>query len=187
MAAAASVVVVPPVGGTDVSAHHESPHRWWRHLATDNAGIQRLFGRDGLERIERAVAEGERRHRGQVRFAVEAALPLRRVLQGLTPRERALEVFALSRTWDTEENTGVLVYVLVADRDVEIVADRGIHRQVGDATWQTVCRTMEAAFREGRFPEGAEAGVREISRILAQHFPATGEGPNELPDKPLVL
>ena len=168
-------------------ARHAQGHRWWRHLATDDARIQRLFGRDGLGRIERAVAEGERTHRGQVRFAVEAALPLRRVLQGLTPRERALEVFALSRTWDTEENSGVLVYVLIADRDVEIVADRGIHRRVGDSTWQQVCRTMEAAFRDGKFVEGAEAGMREISRILAQHFPATGEGPNELPDKPLVL
>ena len=96
-------------------------------------------------------------------------------------------MFALSRTWDTEENCGVLVYVLLADRSVEIVADRGIHRRVGDAQWQAVCRTMEAEFRQGRFVEGAEAGVREISRVLAEHFPATGEGTNELPDKPLVL
>ena len=178
---------VHPVAGSDVSAHPSSGTRWWRHLATDDTRVQRVLGPDGLQRIERAVTEGERTHRGQVRFAIEAALPLRRVMQGLTPRERALEVFALSRTWDTEDNCGVLVYVLLADRDVEIVADRGIHRQVGEATWQAVCRTMETAFRDGRFIDGAEDGIREISRILAQHFPAMGAGANELPDKPLVL
>ena len=149
--------------------------------------MQRLFGNEGLARIEAAIAEGERRHRGQVRFAVEASLPLTRVLKHVTPRERAMEVFALSRTWDTEENCGVLVYLLLADRDVEIVADRGIHHRVGDATWQAVCRKMEAAFRKGRFVDGAEAGVREIGRVLAEHFPRQGDVTNELPDKPLVL
>ena len=185
--AEASAVEVHPVAGSDVSARSSGAARWWRHLATDDARVQRVLGPDGLQRIERAVTEGERTHRGQVRFAIEAALPLRRVMQGLTAHERALEVFALSRTWDTEDNCGVLVYVLLADRGVEIVADRGIHRQVGEATWQAVCRTMETAFRDGRFVAGAQDGVREISRILAQHFPATGEVANELPDKPLVL
>lgn len=162
--------------------------RWWRHLATDDASVRRLFGRDGLQRIQQAIAEGERRHRGQLQFAVEPALPLRRVLQGLAPRERALEVFSVSRTWDTADNCGVLVYLLIADRKVEIVADRGIDARVGNATWEAICRTMETAFRSGEFEQGALAGIREISDVLAQHFPAQGgERANELPDAPIVL
>ncbi len=148
----------------------------------------RLFGTAGLDRIERAIGEGERLHRGQVRFAIEAALPLQRVMRQLTPRERALEVFGLSRTWDTEENCGVLLYLLLADRDVEIVADRGIHRRVGQATWEAICTTMEAAFRQGRFVEGSIAGIEAVNAVLAEHFPRGDTvGTNELPDRPLVL
>ena len=162
--------------------------RWFRHLATDESAVRRLFGNDGLQRVEESIANGERTHRGQVRFAVEAALPLTRVMQRHTPRERALEVFGLTRTWDTEENCGVLVYLLLADRDVEIVADRGIDRSVDAGTWETICQTMEAAFRAGRFVEGAEAGIRAVNAVLAQHFPrAGGAGANELPDAPIVL
>lgn len=162
--------------------------RWLRHLATDERAVRRLFGDDGLRRVEACIAEGERVHRGQVRFAVEAALPLPRIARHVTPRERALEVFGLSRTWDTEENCGVLVYLLLADRDVEIVADRGIHRRVGEGTWESICKTMEAAFRAGRFVDGAEAGVRAVNDVLAQHFPRTGgQDGNELPDVPIVL
>ncbi len=107
------------------------------------------------------------------------------MLKRLPPRERALEVFGLLRIWDTEENCGVLVYLLLADRDVEIVADRGIHGKVGAAAWEAVCRRMEAAFREGRFADGAEAGIAEINALLAQHFPRADQaGPNELPDRP---
>ena len=163
--------------------------RWFRHFATEERAVRRCFGADGLRTVETEITAGERRHRGQVRFAVEAALPLARVVRRVTPRERALEVFALTRTWDTEENCGVLVYLLLADRDVEIVADRGIHRAVGEATWEAICRTMEAAFRERRFVEGTLAGISAINDVLATHFPRhTGTpGPNELPDKPLVL
>jgi uncharacterized membrane protein len=116
-------------------------------------------------------------------------LPLPRVVAGVTPRERALEVFSLSRTWDTEENCGVLIYLLFADRDVEIVADRGIHARVGDGPWETICKSMEEAFRAGRFPEGVEHGIREVNRLLIAHFPRdqATPGSNELPDKPLVL
>jgi uncharacterized membrane protein len=123
-----------------------------------------------------------------VRFAVEAALPLARVVKRHTPRERALEVFGLTRTWDTEENCGVLIYLLLADRDVEIVADRGIHRSVDAGTWEAICQNMEAAFRAGRFVEGVETGIRAVNAVLAKHFPrAGGAGANELPDAPIVL
>ena len=164
------------------------PFRFFRHLVTDHGTARRAFPPAALDRIEAAVADGERRHRGQVRFVVEASLPLSRVLRRLPPRERALEVFGALRVWDTEDNCGVLVYLLLADRDVEVVADRGIHGKVGDAAWEGVCREMEAAFRDGRFDGGIEAGIARINALLAEHFPRVDKsGTNELPDRPLVL
>lgn len=164
------------------------PRRFWRHLATDHRSAGRAFPDTVLRRIEATIAAGERLHCGQVRFVVESALPLARVAKALSPRERALEVFGLMRVWDTEDNAGVLVYVLLADRDVEIVADRGIHRKVGAPEWEDVCRAMEAAFRDGRFAEGAEAGVGRVNALLTQHFPrGPGDAANELPDRPVIL
>jgi len=141
-----------------------------------------------MRRIEAAIAAGETRHRGQVRLVVEPALPLARVLAKLPPRERALEIFGLMRIWDTEENAGVLVYLLLADRDVEIVADRGIDRRVGTGAWEAVCRTMEAAFRAGRHAEGVESGIAELNALLERHFPrGDATGSNELSDRPVIL
>ncbi len=161
--------------------------RIWRHVLTDRADVDRAFPEEALARIERAIADGETRHGGQVCFAVEAALPPVRLWRQVTPRERALEVFAYLRVWDTERNDGVLVYLLLADRDVEIVADRGIHRAVGNEVWEAICRTMEAHFREGRFAEGVTQGVTEIETLLAQHSPRTLDDTNELADRPVVL
>ncbi|MEP7275940.1 MAG: TPM domain-containing protein [Betaproteobacteria bacterium] len=162
--------------------------RLLRHVVTDHAAVRRAFSSRDLSRVEAAIAEGEQGHRGQVCVAIEGALPASRVLKHMRPRERSLEVFGLLRVWDTEENCGVLVYLLLADRDVEIVADRGIHRIVGDAAWQAVCTRMEAAFREGRFADGMVAGVGEISALLAEHFPRTGAtGANEISDRPVLL
>jgi uncharacterized membrane protein len=167
--------------------HASKAGRLWRHLVTDHWSARRAFPGAVLERIEKTIAAGERTHAGQVRFVVEAALPLHRVLRGESPRERALEVFGRLRIWDTEENCGVLVYLLLADRAVEIVADRGIHRRVGDAPWQAICERMERAYRERKFEEGAVAGIEAISALLAQHFPRAAPVQNELPDRPLVL
>jgi uncharacterized membrane protein len=162
--------------------------RFMRHLATDHGSARRAFPAAALSRIEAAIAEGERRHRGQVRVAVEASLPLARVLKGVPPRARALEAFGALNVWDTEENCGVLVYLLLADRDVEIVADRGIHAKVGDEAWVAICRGMEAAFAERRFEDGVIAGIGKINALLAEHFPRTGAaGKNELPDRPILL
>ena len=164
------------------------PHRFWRHLMTDHRSVRRAFPKADLARIEAAIADGERRHRGQVRFAVEPSLPLGRVLKRMPPRERALEAFGQLRIWDTADNCGVLVYLLLADRDVEIVADRGIHGRVGDAAWEAVCRKMETAFRAGRFADGVIAGIADINALLADHFPRVGgDAGNELPDRPVVL
>ncbi len=164
------------------------PYRLWRHIITDRADARRAFPAAALDRIEHAIAEGEQRHSGQVVFAIEPALPLTRVLARVPPSERALEVFGLLRAWDTEHNNGVLIYLLLADHDVEIVADRGIHHKVGDGAWQKICSTMEAAFRDGRFEDGMLAGVGEINALLAAHFPRHGgSAANELSDRPLVL
>lgn len=156
-------------------------------MVTDHRSVRRAFPPSALGRIETAIASGERTHAGQVEFVVEAALPLILVLRGHAPRERALEVFGRLRVWDTEENCGVLVYLLLADKAVEIVADRGIHRRVGEASWTSICRAMEQAYGEGRFEEGAVAGIDAINALLIEHFPRKAPGENELPDKPILI
>jgi hypothetical protein len=174
----------------DLERDHPSQPRLKRiasHLATDHRSVRRAFPPDALARIERATTAGEMTHTGQVRFVVEGALPLAHVMNRQTARERALDLFGTLRIWDTEGNSGVLVYVLLADHRVEIVADRGIHREVGDAEWQSICRTMETAFSEGRFADGAVAGIDAVSALLARHFPRSSATDNELPDKPIVL
>ncbi|MFO1313861.1 MAG: TPM domain-containing protein [Burkholderiales bacterium] len=158
-----------------------------RHVTKDRSSVHRVLSPSALARIEAAIAAGEARHAGQVCFAVEASLPLSRIVQRVTPRQRALEVFGLLRVWDTERNDGVLIYLLLADRDVEIVADRGIHAKVGDAAWSAVCKDMERAFRSGRYEEGVEAGIRAVGELLATHSPREGGGRNELSDKPVIL
>lgn len=161
--------------------------RFWRHIVTDHTDARRAVPPAELAQLERLISDGERRHRGQVCLAIEGSLPLARVWHKVSPAERALEIFGLMRVWDTEDNCGVLVYLLLADRDVEVVADRGIHRIVGEAAWQATCARMESAFREGRFAAGLEAGICEINALLERHFPRTEAGPNELPDRPRVF
>jgi len=161
--------------------------RFARHLVTDHYAVRRAFPKEALARIQAAISAGERNHAGQVRFVVEAALPLGLVLSRQTPRERALDVFGRLRIWDTESNCGVLVYLLLADHRVEIIADRGIHRQVGEEAWRSICRTMESAFRERRFADGAVAGIDAVSALLSKHFPFDGAAANELPDQPVLL
>lgn len=161
--------------------------RFWRHLVTDHRSARRAFPSPIFTRIGSAIAAGEQTHSGQVRFVVEASLPLSFVLRGQAPRPRALDVFSRLRIWDTADNIGVLVYLLLADKAVEIIADRGIHSRVGDAAWQSICRTMETAFREGRFEDGAVAGINAINALLAEHFPRRAAGPNELSDQPEII
>ncbi len=163
--------------------------RLFRHFVLPPWAVGRHFSADAMERITGEIAACEARHRGQIRFAVEAALDTRRLLQGESARERSLEVFANLGVWDTEANNGVLIYLLLADHDVEIVADRGIHRLVGDRTWEAICHSMEARFRAGEFEAGVIEGIRAVSEQLERHFPSTGEGENqnELSDKPVVL
>jgi uncharacterized membrane protein len=140
-----------------------------------------------MRAIEKVIGEEERRHEGQLRFAVEASLPLGDLLLGVRARERAIGWFGRLGVWDTQHNAGVLIYLLLADRRVELVADRGIHSKVGTAAWEAICGEMQQEFARGQFERGAVIGVRAVSDLLAAHFPPTGEGRNELPDQPVVL
>jgi uncharacterized membrane protein len=121
-----------------------------------------------------------------VRFAVEHALDLHQLLAGRSARERALDVFSQLRVWDTQHNSGVLIYLLLADRDVEIIADRGVHARVGGG-WEAICRRMEERFAGGEYETGAIEGVRAVGEHLQRHFPVRPDGRNELPDQPVLL
>jgi len=165
--------------------------RLLRHAAALHWRTRLLFPRTTLDAIRDAIVRAERAHAGEIRFAVETALPPRRIIGEVSPRVRALEVFAELRVWDTEHNNGVLIYVLVADRSVEIVADRGLSARVTSAEWEGVCRMMEEHFRAGRIKVGAIAGIDAVGGLLARHFPAASQnqatGRNELPDQPTLL
>ena len=149
--------------------------------------VGRRFTAATLDAIERAVAEGEKSHRGQVRFVIEAELTTGQLWAGVTSRQRAIDVFSLLRVWDTEENNGVLVYILLADHKVEIVSDRGIHREVGDERWRAICKEIEAHYRRSDFLSGSVIGIEKVSAELAHYFPARGDERNEQPDKPVLM
>jgi uncharacterized membrane protein len=138
--------------------------------------------------VELASRQAESGHEGEIRFAVEASLNTLPLLRGQSARERGLEVFSQLRVWDTEHNNGVLIYLLLADRDVEIIADRGIHRRAGDEKWEAICREMEAAFREGQFEAGVIAGIHAVGNQLREYFSVKRESrANELSDSPVIL
>jgi uncharacterized membrane protein len=161
--------------------------RMARHLLTFPGAVARALPPAALADIENAIRRSETEHQGEIRFAAEAALESAALLAGETARERALEVFSLLRVWDTEENNGVLIYLLLADRDVEIVADRGINAKVSATEWEQICRRMESAFSRGEFEQGVLAGIAEVSRLLARHYPPRQGDRNELADKPAIL
>ena len=158
-----------------------------KHLITPDWVARRVFPHAALNRIQETIRESEKSHDGELRFAVEAGLDLLPLLKGVAPRQRAVEVFSMLRVWDTERNSGVLIYVQLADRRIEIVADRGISAKVDQGAWDAICRSMEESFRAGRFEEGALQGIRAISLLMARHFPPHGSNPDELPDQPVVL
>lgn len=161
--------------------------RFWRHVVMTPRTAARAFPPSTHDAVAQAIGAHEKRHRGEVRFVVEAELTTAQLRAGLTSRERASEVFAQLHVWDTAERTGVLLYVLLADHKVEIFADRGISAVIAQSEWEAICSNMVAAFREGRFEQGAVAGVEAVSLLLEQHFPATADNKNELPDRPVML
>ncbi|WP_019141707.1 TPM domain-containing protein [Noviherbaspirillum massiliense] len=161
--------------------------RLLRHLCTNSRSGQRAFPAPTLKAIEAAIAEGETRHRAEVRLIIEAALNAQAVLGGMTARERARELFAHYRIWDTEENCGVLVYINLADHQVEIVADRGVGRAIAANDWQGICRMMTAGFARGDFHHSVLSALGHLHDLLAAHFPDDGSSRNQLPDRPVIL
>ncbi|SDX58082.1 TLP18.3, Psb32 and MOLO-1 founding protein of phosphatase [Collimonas sp. OK242] len=161
--------------------------RIWRHLLTTRRGAQRAFTAATLKAIQQKIAEGEVTHRAEVKMIVEGSLSLPAVLNGVTSRNRAHELFAHYRIWDTEENVGVLLYVNLADHKVEIIVDRAIGRATKPAEWQAVCKTMTREFANGAFHDSTLAALEQMNALLTQHFPDQGREKNELSDKPLVL
>ena len=163
--------------------------RWFRHTFATGGAVRRAFPPQTLASIEAGIDASERLHCGEIRVAIEGALEPSEIARGKAPRERALEVFAALGVWDTDANNGVLIYVLLADRDVEIVADRGFNDRVAASEWREVCDRIEREFRAGRFEHGMLAGVGEVGRIIGAHYPQhPGQrDEDELPNRPALL
>lgn len=161
--------------------------RLFNHVVTTRLQLNRVFPKAVLREIEVAIQASETLHTGEVRFALEAALDPIEVLRGVTPRMRAIELFSNLRIWDTEHNCGLLIYVLLADHAVEIVADRGIHAKVGEAEWKRICHQMETAFKKNDFRAGVITGIQGVTQHLLEHFPMRAGDRNELSDRAVVL
>jgi uncharacterized membrane protein len=167
------------------------PQRLWRllkHRLWDETDVRRVLPEQALDRLEALVAESEKHHSGEIRLCVEAGLPLSYLWRDALPRERALAMFGKLRVWDTEANNGVLIYLLLAEHAIELVADRGLAHVVPPARWQAIVDGLREALRAGRFEQGLASAVSEVDRLLRDRFPlAEGEraqNPNELPDRP---
>ena len=158
-----------------------------KHLVAPQWAVTRMFPTVTMKAIENAIRESERSHDGELRFAVEGGLKLWLLLHERTPRARATELFARLRVWDTEHNSGVLIYVQTVDRHIEIIADRGINAKVEQRQWEAIADRMQTEFRAQRYEAGVIEGMREITALLARHFPPAGANPDELPDSPVVL
>lgn len=159
-----------------------------RHRWLDDADTRRALPAPVLERLATRVRASEQRHTGEIRIYVEAGLPLSYLWRDATPRERAIAMFGKLRVWDTAQDNGVLIYLLLAEHAIEVVADRGLSRHVGTDRWQEIVQGMREAFRAGRYEEGLAEAVDAVTGLLVQHFPATpGQGNvNELPDEPVL-
>ncbi len=158
-------------------------HRW-----LDEGDAKRLLDDAALQRLQQRVQTSEARHSGEIRLCIEAGLPLSYLWREATARERALSMFGKLRVWDTEHNNGVLIYLLLAEHAIEIVADRGLNQQVPPEQWCQLSAGMAAAFRAGRFEDGLGEAIDAVDALLWRHFPlaAGARNPNELPDRPFV-
>jgi hypothetical protein len=183
-AGADSTAAAPQVVGERARVN---PVRFLRHVFSTRWTTRRRFTPKVLADIETAIRETEALHAGEIRFAVETALDMAELVDDLAPRRRAMQVFGQLGVWDTAQNNGVLIYLLLADRVVEIVADRGIATRIPQSEWDGVCREMERCYREGRFGEGSVAGVRGVGSLLARHFPGRRRDADELPNQPVLL
>lgn len=156
-------------------------HRW-------QGDAHRVISRSVLDRLAQRVSASEERHGAQLRLFVEGGLPASYVMRDAGPRERAVAMFGKLRVWDTEHNNGVLIYLLLAEHAIEIVADRGLASRVSEAQWQRVIESMRGALRERDFEDGLNRAIDAVTALLVAHFPlAAGDAnPNELPDEPLL-
>jgi uncharacterized membrane protein len=161
--------------------------RFFAHLVSNPWQVRRRFSKSAMRHIEQAITASERSHSGEIRFVVEAGLHPYEIMFRKTPRKRAIELFGRLNIWDTEHNNGVLIYLLLADKDVEIVADRGIDRCVGYENWESICQDMENLFRKGEYEAAVLQGIAEISMHLQRNFPYQESNNNEIPNQPLVL
>lgn len=161
--------------------------RFLTHLSISQTAVRRYFPPRVMDNIEQHIKQSETYHAGQICFAVEVALPLNLLFRQQTARTRAIQVFSDLHVWDTEHNNGVLIYLLLADRDVEIVADRGIHTRLGQPVWEQICQAMEDEFRAGKFEQGVLQGIAQVTHHLAQHYPSDGSQRNELSNQPIVI
>lgn len=161
--------------------------RLLHHWRTSKANGEAAFPQATLDAIAAAIAEGERTHRAELRLIVEVALGYDEVMNDITPRQRALYLFAEHGIWDTEENCGVLIYVNLAEHKVEIVADRNVNRLIGAEHWRAACNTMTQGYAKGLFHASTLNAIKQVNEMLHQHFPATGARDNQLPDHPIIL
>jgi len=161
--------------------------RLFKHLFATSRQTKKHFPLSGLQLIEDRIAESEIGHSGQIRVVIETTLSPYAIWHQQSSRERAIEVFSLQKIWDTENNNGVLIYLLMADHAFEIIADRGVHQKVGDEFWKKVCEMMEIHLKNSDFQTGVLTGIYEIDQILRQFYPASVITPNELSDKPILI
>lgn len=167
--------------------NHNILPRLWRHLTTRSADGRRAFPQETLDAIRRRIEDGERQHRAEVRMVIETSLTPWQILRRETARMQAAELFLEQGIWDTEENVGILVYILLADHKVEIMADRAVGRAISPDEWRSVCRLMTEAFHAGDYSAGALAALERLNTLLAERFPDDGSSTNQLSNEPLVL
>ena len=183
----------PSSGAVDASLFARLK-RLLRHRWRDERTAERAIPPDMVDRLMQRVAASERRHTGQIRICVEAGLPGSYLWRAASARERAVTLFGKLRVWDTEHNNGVLIYLLLADQAIEIVADRALARQVDAQHWQQMLGRMQQAFAARRYEDGLTQALAEVSALLVAHFPASsaeGSEPapdhtNTLPDRPVL-
>ena len=162
-------------------------NRILKHLFMPPWRLRKQFPASLLDEIEATIRESEKSHSGEIRFAVETTLSLPALIKGVGGRHVAMAAFSNLRVWDTEQNSGVLIYLLLADHDIEIVADRGIAARVDQREWDDIAHQMEQHYRAGDFRKGTLEGIRRVTDLLARHFPPGERNPNELSDKPVLL
>lgn len=162
-----------------------------RHTLTPGWVTRRIFDYNAMEQIETAIAEAELGHSGEICFAIESGLSTREVWVGKTPRQRAMEVFCALHVWDTELNNGVLLYLEMADKDVEVIADRRAAKRISNKDWKAVCDVVENAAKNDKHVDGVIKAINQIGQLLRQQFPITDSqqstDKNELSNKPTIL